>query len=96
MKWAIDTHNAVNARLHKPQLSYAQAVRAIQTACPGDGTTVGASGNNTGTGNGATSAAAGMPAWEAGVIAAGVLVAVAAAIVTGVIVARRRKQNRAV
>jgi hypothetical protein len=95
MKWAIDTHNAVNARLHKPQLSYAQAVRAIQTACPGDGTTVGAGPGGRTEPGGIASAAAGMPAWEAGVIAAGVFVVVAvAAIVTGVFMARRRKQNR--
>ena len=37
MKWAIDAHNAVNARLHKPQLSLAKAVKVIRDTCPGDG-----------------------------------------------------------
>jgi hypothetical protein len=29
-KWTVDTHNAVNARLHKPVLSYASAVQAVR------------------------------------------------------------------
>lgn len=34
LKWTIDVHNAVNARLGKPVLTYGQAVAAIQNACP--------------------------------------------------------------
>ena len=30
LKWTVDTHNAVNARLHKPTLSDAQAVLAME------------------------------------------------------------------
>lgn len=36
LKWTIDVHNAVNARLHKPVLTYAQAVQAIKDMCPGN------------------------------------------------------------
>jgi hypothetical protein len=36
LKWTIDVHNEVNARLHKPTLSYEQAVKAMQQACPGN------------------------------------------------------------
>lgn len=34
LKWTIDVHNSVNARLGKPVLTYGQAVAAIQGACP--------------------------------------------------------------
>ena len=34
LKWTIDVHNAVNARLHKPVLTYAEAVQAMQDMCP--------------------------------------------------------------
>jgi hypothetical protein len=33
LQWSIDAHNAVNARLGKPVLSYGQAVRALQAHC---------------------------------------------------------------
>ncbi len=36
LKWTIDVHNAVNKRLHKPVLTYAEAVDAIKSACPGN------------------------------------------------------------
>jgi hypothetical protein len=36
LKWSVDVHNAVNARLHKPVLTYAQAVQAMQDMCPGN------------------------------------------------------------
>ena len=36
LKWSIDVHNAVNARLHKPVLTYGQAVEALQDMCPGN------------------------------------------------------------
>jgi hypothetical protein len=34
LRWSIDAHNAVNARLGKPVLSYAQAVAALMAQCP--------------------------------------------------------------
>ena len=34
MKWCIDVHNAVNARLGKPVLTYPQALASIVEACP--------------------------------------------------------------
>lgn len=34
LKWSIDAHNAVNARLGKPVLTYAEAVEAITRVCP--------------------------------------------------------------
>jgi hypothetical protein len=36
LKWTIDVHNAVNARLHKPVLTYAQAVEDMEARCPGN------------------------------------------------------------
>jgi hypothetical protein len=32
LKWSIDVHNAVNKRLHKPELSYEQAIAAMNAA----------------------------------------------------------------
>jgi len=37
VKWAIDTHNQVNARLGKPVLTYGEAVQAIRTRLPSAG-----------------------------------------------------------
>ena len=34
LKWSIDAHNTVNARLGKPVLSYADAVKTLQAQCP--------------------------------------------------------------
>jgi len=97
MKWAIDAHNAVNARLHKPQLSYAQAVRAIQETCPGDGTTVGATRGKSDGGadqdGSDKNGPHGMPTWEIGVIAAAAAVVAAAAIATAIFLTKRRKQQ---
>jgi hypothetical protein len=93
MKWAIDAHNAVNARLHKPQLSYAQAVRAIQTTCPGDGTTVGATRGKTDQDGSTKDDPHGMPGWEIGVIAAAAVVVAAAAVVTAIFLTKRRKTS---
>ena len=36
LKWTIDVHNSVNARLHKPVLSYADAVKDIESRCAGN------------------------------------------------------------
>jgi hypothetical protein len=36
MKWGVDVHNAVNARLHKPVLSYAEAARSMSRTCLGN------------------------------------------------------------
>lgn len=36
LKWTIDAHNAVNARLHKKVLSYEEAVRDMEDRCPGN------------------------------------------------------------
>jgi hypothetical protein len=37
LKWSIDVHNAVNKRLQKPVLSYAEAIRALDDKCPHSG-----------------------------------------------------------
>lgn len=37
MKWAVDVHNTVNKRLHKPVLTYAQAAAAMARTCPRNG-----------------------------------------------------------
>ncbi len=34
LKWTIDAHNAVNARLKKPVLTYAEAVKDMEDRCP--------------------------------------------------------------
>lgn len=36
LKWTIDAHNSVNARLKKPVLTYEQAVQSMQDRCPGN------------------------------------------------------------
>jgi hypothetical protein len=36
LKWSVDAHNTVNARLGKPVLSYPEAMQAIVGMCPGN------------------------------------------------------------
>lgn len=40
IKWGVDVHNTVNARLKKPVLSYAAAAQAMADACPHNGSPV--------------------------------------------------------
>jgi FAD-linked sulfhydryl oxidase len=37
LKWSIDVHNAVNRRLHKRELTYTEAIEALNQKCPHDG-----------------------------------------------------------